>query len=74
MGKLELLSLSDCPVLIGVSRKSMIYKLFQTSPEDALNGSTALHAIALQKGASILRVHDVKEAMETITIFNKLNE
>lgn len=56
----------DCPLLIGISRKSMIYKTLGISPEEALNGTTALHAIALVKGAHILRVHDVKEAMECI--------
>ncbi|MFZ9755237.1 MAG: dihydropteroate synthase [Bacteroidia bacterium] len=53
------------PILVGVSRKSMIYKLLGTNPEHALNGSTALHALALQMGAGILRVHDPKEAKET---------
>lgn len=59
----------DCPLLIGVSRKSMIHKLLKTSPMDALNGTTALHTLALLKGAQILRVHDVKEANECITIY-----
>jgi dihydropteroate synthase len=58
---------------VGVSRKSMINKLLNTSPEEALNGTTVLNTIALIKGANILRVHDVKEAMETIKIFRKLN-
>lgn len=53
------------PLLVGISRKSMIYKLLGTSPDDALNGTTVLNTIALMKGASILRVHDVKEAVET---------
>ena len=53
-------------------RKSMIYKLLGTTPEEALNGSTVLHTIALQKGAQILRVHDVKEAVETVTIVEKM--
>ena len=52
----------------------MIYKLLDTNPEEALNGSTALHTIALTKGAHILRVHDVKEATQCIKIVNKLNE
>ena len=74
MNKLDLIHTTGRPVLVGISRKSMIYKLLKTDPEHALNGSTALHAIALMKGAKILRVHDVKEAMETIAIYNKLAE
>lgn len=70
--QMELLEMLDKPMLAGISRKSMIYKSLNTIPENALNGTTALHMVALQKGASILRVHDVKEAMECITIFNQL--
>jgi len=55
-------------LLVGISRKSMIYKLLETSPAEALNGTSVLNSIALQKGAQILRVHDVKEAMETIVL------
>jgi len=58
----------ELPVLIGTSRKSMIYKLLDTSPQKALNGTSVTNTMALQKGASILRVHDVKEAMECIKI------
>lgn len=68
--KLEYFKEIEVPLLVGVSRKSMIYKLFETTPEAALNGSTAVHMLALMGGASILRVHDVKEAMEAIKIFN----
>lgn len=68
LGKLEIFQALHLPVLVGVSRKSMIYKLFGTSPEEALNGTTAIHAIALLKGASILRVHDVRQAVETARI------
>ena len=57
------------PVLVGISRKNMIYKTLGTSAAEALNGTTALNAIALTKGASILRVHDVKEAVETVKIW-----
>lgn len=64
----------NVPVVAGISRKSMVYKLLGTTPEEALNGSSVLHLVALQQGASILRVHDVKEAMETIALFNKLSE
>lgn len=61
----------NVPVLAGISRKSMIYKLLDIQPEDSLNGTTALNMLALQGGASILRVHDVKEAVETIRIYNR---
>ncbi|MEG3656912.1 dihydropteroate synthase [Arenibacter palladensis] len=71
--KFNLLHTMDLPVLTGISRKSMIYRLLQTSPEHALNGSTALHMYALTKGTKILRVHDVKEAMECIKLFNAIN-
>lgn len=63
-----------CPILAGLSRKSMIYKLLGIAPEEALNGSTVLHTMALLAGASILRVHDVKEAKEVIQIVQKLKE
>ena len=72
MNHLEEFSLFELPLLVGVSRKSMIYKLLETTPEEALNGTTALHTIALQKGANILRVHDVKEAVESIKIVQKM--
>ncbi len=70
--KMELLQIVGKPVLAGLSRKSMIYKTLNTSAANALNGTTALHMVALQKGAKILRVHDVKEAMECVTLFNQL--
>lgn len=60
------------PILAGVSRKSMIYKTLQISPSEALNGTTALNMFALLQGANILRVHDVKEAKETVTLFEQL--
>lgn len=72
--KLELLQLQGLPVLAGVSRKSMIYKSLDTTAAGALNGTTSLNTIALLKGASILRVHDVKEAIECVTLVNKLQE
>jgi len=62
----------NAPILVGVSRKSMIYKSLQTTPDLALNGTSFLHGIALSKGAKILRVHDVKEAVECVTLFRKL--
>ncbi|MGB3947082.1 MAG: dihydropteroate synthase, partial [Bacteroidia bacterium] len=58
------------PVLVGVSRKSMIYKVLNNTPENALNGTTVLNTIALQKGAKIVRVHDVKEAKEVVELLN----
>jgi dihydropteroate synthase len=61
------------PILVGVSRKSMIYKTLGISPEEALNGSTALHMYALSKGANILRVHDIKEAKETLNLYKQLH-
>lgn len=67
---MEKLQALDLPILVGVSRKSMIFKLLGTDPAGSLNGTSVLHTIALQKGASILRVHDVKEAVETIRIVN----
>jgi len=59
--------------LVGVSRKSMIYKTLETSAEQALNGTSVLNTIALQKGTNILRVHDVKEAMECVKLQDSLN-
>ncbi len=72
LNKLELLKITELPILVGLSRKSMIYKSLDISPEEALNGTTVLNTIALQKGATILRVHDVKEAMECITLTQQL--
>lgn len=63
-----------CPILVGISRKSMVYKLLDTNPEDALNGTTCLNTISIINGAKILRVHDVKEAKEIITLTNFLNK
>jgi dihydropteroate synthase len=60
------------PVLVGVSRKSMIYKKFGSTPNESLKGTTALHTIALMKGASILRVHDVREAVECVSIVQQI--
>ena len=72
MNHLEEFSLFELPLLVGVSRKSMIYKLLGTTPEEALNGTTALNTVALLKGADILRVHDVREAVETVRIIGKM--
>ena len=73
LNQLKLLNIAGLPLLVGVSRKSMIYKTLDTTAQNALNGTTALHMIALQKGAKILRVHDVKEAKECITLYNQLH-
>lgn len=74
LDKLEEFQIFQVPILVGISRKSMIYKLLDETPEEALNGTTAAHAIALMKGAKILRVHDVKAAVETVRIFNALKD
>ena len=71
MGELDKLQVMGLPILVGVSRKSMIYKLLGFTPNESLNGTTVLNTIALMKGASILRVHDVKEAVECVKIVNR---
>lgn len=71
---LSYFKLFGLPLLIGASRKSMIYKTLETTPENALNGTTVVNTIALMNGANILRVHDVKEAVETIKLYNKVND
>lgn len=70
---LELFRIFELPILCGLSRKSMVGKVLNISPEDALNGTTVLNTIALMKGVSILRVHDVKEAVEVVKIVNSLH-
>ena len=72
LNKFELLKMIDKPILAGVSRKSMIYKTLKTSADEALNGTSILNTVALQKGASILRVHDVKEAVECVKLIESL--
>ncbi len=74
MNQLEVFHFLELPVLVGISRKSMINKVLETNATEALNGTTVLNTIALQKGANILRVHDVKEAVETLKILNMLNK
>ncbi|MDR6300693.1 dihydropteroate synthase [Mesonia maritima] len=71
--EMKFLKQLDCPLLAGVSRKSMIYKTLETTAENALNGTSVLNTVALLNGASILRVHDVKPAKECITLFQQLN-
>lgn len=72
LNNLDFFQMLNLPILLGVSRKSMIYKTLESSAELALNGTTVLNTIGLQKGANILRVHDVKEAIETIKLVGKL--
>ena len=72
MNELERLRVMELPVLVGVSRKSMIYKKFDCKPDEALNGTTSLNTIALMKGVDILRVHDVREAVECVQIVNSI--
>jgi dihydropteroate synthase len=71
--KLELFQMLELPLLVGVSRKSMIYKTLGVPPDAALNGTTILNTYALTKGAQILRVHDVKEAVECVKLYHKIN-
>ncbi len=72
MNELEKLQVMNLPLLVGISRKSMIYRLFGCTPDESLNGTTVLNTIALMKGASILRVHDVKAAVECCKIVGKM--
>ena len=72
MQQLALFKALECPILVGISRKSMIYKLLDITPETALNGTTVLNTFALLHGADILRVHDVKEAVECVKIVGEL--
>jgi dihydropteroate synthase len=72
LAHLDLLQAHNVPVLAGVSRKSMIYKTLNITADQALNGTTALHMACLMKGAKILRVHDVKQAMETTRLYNEI--
>ncbi|MBO8477044.1 MAG: dihydropteroate synthase [Bacteroidetes bacterium] len=74
LARMELLRELGYPLLVGVSRKSMVYKLLGTSPEQSLNATTAVNTLALLKGASILRVHDVREAVEAVAVVEKFRE
>ena len=74
LNKLDLLQHLNVPVLSALSRKSMIYKFFETTPQEALNGTTVLNTISLIKGANLLRVHDVKEAVECVKLYTKTYE
>ena len=74
MAHLEEFSIFELPLLVGVSRKSMIYRLLGTTPQEALNGTTVLDTVALMKGADILRVHDVRQAVEAIKIVQEIKK
>ena len=74
MSGLHRLNDLGAPMLVGISRKSMIYRLLDCTPAEALNGTTALHLEALRQGAKILRVHDTREAVEVVKIYNQLNK
>lgn len=74
LAQLEKLNVLGLPLLVGVSRKSMIFRQLGTTPDEALNGTTALHAVALMKGASILRVHDVREAVEAVKLVEAVRQ
>lgn len=74
MAYLKYFHIFEEPILVGISRKSMIYKLLGITPEESLNGTSALNAVALLSGADILRVHDVKEAVECVKIIEKVIE
>lgn len=74
LNELEKLQALDLPVLVGVSRKSLIYKLLGGDPTTSLNGTTVINTLSLAKGASILRVHDVREAVECVEIYKKMKE
>lgn len=72
--QMDLLHVLGFPLLVGLSRKSMIYKTLENNPEDALNGTSVLHTLAIQRGCSLIRVHDVKEAFEVIELLKAINE
>jgi dihydropteroate synthase len=74
LNNLEVFKILEIPILTGISRKSMLYKFLDITPEESLNATSAVHVVALQKGAKILRVHDVKEAVEVIKLMEKMKE
>ncbi len=73
LANLQAFQVLDAPLLVGLSRKSMIYKRLKISPDEALNGTTVLHTVSLLQGASIIRAHDVKEAVQTIQLLNYIH-
>ena len=74
LARMELLHSLRLPLLVGVSRKSMVYRLLDCSPDEALSGTTALHAVALAKGARVLRVHDVADAVAAVRVMEALRQ
>ncbi len=74
LNSLEKFKIFELPIMVGLSRKSMIYNVLKSGPQDALAGTIALNTVALQKGASILRVHDVKEAVDTVKLVGKIEQ
>lgn len=74
LNHLEQFGILNHPILVGVSRKTMIYKLLECTPDEALNGTSVINTLALTKGANILRVHDVRPCVEAVRIFQKMNE
>jgi dihydropteroate synthase len=74
LNRLDSLKVFQLPVVVGLSRKSMVYRALDTDPENALNGTTVVNTMALLGGADILRVHDVKEAVDALRIFLQLKE
>ncbi len=72
--QLDQLTLADCPLLVGLSRKSLLYRILDTTPNDVLASTQVLHDHALRKGAMLLRVHDVKEAKRTITLYQRMRQ
>lgn len=72
LGRLEELSIAGLPLMVGISRKSMVWKTLGITADEALNGTTAMNAVALLKGADLLRVHDVKEAVQVVRLVSKL--
>ena len=74
LSDMEKLRELELPILVGISRKSMIFKTLECTPNESLNGTSVINTISLMKGASILRVHDVKEATEVIKIVNKMED
>jgi dihydropteroate synthase len=74
LANLDAFRILELPIVVGISRKSMIYKFLDIKPDEAMNGTTALHMIALEKGADFLRVHDVKEARQAIKLFVRTRE
>jgi len=74
LGEMEKLQVMELPLLVGISRKRMVWQSLNILPEDALNGTTVLNTIALQKGASILRVHDVRAAVEAVNLLEMMKK